>query len=726
MGLMGSIVVVLTGCGLLSTTPTLFPQNYDAVVSAPSLWTQLSPTGTAPAPRKEQASAYDATNDRLIIFGGTSTTQNYNDTWILTNASGNTGTESWVPLSTSGVTPSQRYSMVAGYNAINNILVVFGGVDNNNKIQMDLWLLTNANGLQIIVPTWSKLTMDGTPPSARYRMAGVYDETNDCLIFFGGGSYSSSTATLYDETWVIRNVTTSPSWSRLNPDGTLPPAIIDASAVYDAAGNRMIIFGGNTSTAYSPDPSGRTNDTWILSGANGIGGTPTWNQLNTLNKPPARSDHTAIFDGASQRMVVFAGTGSNNYVRSDVWVLTDLGETTCTWIEYDTGKPYPTSREYHSAVYAGGDKDSMVIFGGCTGGENLVNDVWVLKCANGIPVTPVSKIVIRGASTNLFRSYTMQLSAVATDASDNEIGGVLYTWSSSGAGVATVNSTGLVTGAGPGTATITVTGGGISGQYTITVIATSTTTPKSTSTIISTSTATPTFTTTTASKTTLIPSSIIPLTIDTRWQPSDAYIVVETDGTIHYQVTPQTLMAYGGSPLARYTWGKATGGRSFPPGITVDSFSGVLKGTGMALQEGTYTFDVEVSDGSRTVTAAFTITVEKYVKQSGPIPDPGPPTIILQQAQGMSTIPLVDGKAGQSYAASLYVAGGAPPYKWSVDPTSQSNFAFSGLTIDMSGGIVRGTISPSMSGQTITFSVIVGDNTGATAIPGPIYTIKVK
>jgi hypothetical protein len=158
----------------------------------------------------------------------------------------------------------------------------------------------------------------------------------------------------------------------------------------------------------------------------------------------------------------------------------------------------------------------------------------------------------------------------------------------------------------------------------------------------------------------------------------------------------------------------------------VDSFTGVLKGTGGALQEGTYTFDVEVSDGSRTATAAFTITVEKYVKQSGPVPDPGPPTIVLQQAQGMSTIPLVDGKAGQSYAASLYVAGGEPPYNWLVDPTNQSNFALSGLTIDMSGGIVRGTISPSMSGQTIKFSVIVRDNTGATVIPGPIYTINVK
>jgi hypothetical protein len=63
-----------------------------------------------------------------------------------------------------------------------------------------------------------------------------------------------------------------------------------------------------------------------------------------------------------------------------------------------------------------------------------------------------------------------------------------------------------------------------------------------------------------------------------------AYIIVDADGTIRYQVTPQTLMAYGGSPLARYTWGKPAGGR-FPPSGTIVDQLGVFKGTGGALTE---------------------------------------------------------------------------------------------------------------------------------------------
>jgi hypothetical protein len=245
----------------------------------------------------------------------------------------------------------------------------------------------------------------------------------------------------------------------------------------------------------------------------------------------------------------------------------------------------------------------------------------------------------------------------------------------------------------------------------------------------SSSPATPYTSTTKPTKTSIVlqAKSDIPLKIDTRWSMHTAYIIVGADGTIHYQVTPQALMAYGGSPLARYTWGKRAGGRFPPLGTIVDQL-GIFKGAGEALAEGNYTFDVEVSDGSQTATASFPLRVEKIVQKNGSIPEPVP-SAIFQQALGMGTIPLIDGKAGKTYAASLYVAGGVPPYSWFIDQTYQSNFALSGLTIDMAGGIVRGVISPAMSGQTIKFRVVVKDNTGDVAFTEPnsqIYTINVK
>jgi hypothetical protein len=223
--------------------------------------------------------------------------------------------------------------------------------------------------------------------------------------------------------------------------------------------------------------------------------------------------------------------------------------------------------------------------------------------------------------------------------------------------------------------------------------------------------------------------SFSPLTIDTRWNIYNAYIIQETNGTVHYQVTPQTLMAYGGSPLKQYNWSIPSGSRFPPAGITIDPFTGILKSSGGTLTEGNHSFDISVSDGSRLANAALTIIIKKYIKQSSKVPDPGPPEIIFQQALGIPTILLVEGKANQIYAASLYVAGGEPPYSWSLDPTYQSNIALSGLTIDSSACIVRGTISPTMSGQTIKFKVAVRDNKGNIALTEPknqVYSISVR
>jgi len=61
------------------------------------------------------------------------------------------------------------------------------------------------------------------------------------------------------------------------------------------------------------------------------------------------------------------------------------------------------------------------------------------------------------------------VSAAATDVNGFDIPGLSVSWSSSNAGVATVNAAGVVTAAANGTATITATSGGLSDQMTVTV-----------------------------------------------------------------------------------------------------------------------------------------------------------------------------------------------------------------------------------------------------------------
>jgi hypothetical protein len=201
-----------------------------------------------------------------------------------------------------------------------------------------------------------------------------------CLLFFGAG------------TLVVDNVYA--GWIELSPTGGPPTARgwPGTTAVRDPATNRMIIFAG----MYHNRNSGSwsiLNDTWVLTNANGLGGTPQWTQLSTAGSPPSRAGHSAVYDSTNNRMIIFDGCGGFcQPVRNDVWVLTNangLGGTP-TWIQLSpTGGP-PARRQNHIAVYDFAN-NRMIIFGGQNGSGNgnaTYGDVWILTNANGLGGTP--------------------------------------------------------------------------------------------------------------------------------------------------------------------------------------------------------------------------------------------------------------------------------------------------------------------------------------------------
>ena len=81
----------------------------------------------------------------------------------------------------------------------------------------------------------------------------------------------------------------------------------------------------------------------------------------------------------------------------------------------------------------------------------------------------VASIDITPRNPAIDSAATIQLSATARDFHDNVIPGAVFTWSSAPTFVATVSSTGLVTGMAPGTAVVTATSGGAFAADTITV-----------------------------------------------------------------------------------------------------------------------------------------------------------------------------------------------------------------------------------------------------------------
>jgi uncharacterized protein YjdB len=82
---------------------------------------------------------------------------------------------------------------------------------------------------------------------------------------------------------------------------------------------------------------------------------------------------------------------------------------------------------------------------------------------------PVAKVTVSPQAPTIAALSSTQLTATLTDANGNIVSNRVVSWSTSSAAIATVSSTGVVTGVLPGTATITATSEGKSGSTTVTV-----------------------------------------------------------------------------------------------------------------------------------------------------------------------------------------------------------------------------------------------------------------
>jgi hypothetical protein len=138
-------------------------------------------------------------------------------------------------------------------------------------------------------PTWTHFAAAGAGPiSVSGSQSTIYDSASDRLIVFGSFDITQPCCVLSNDTWVLVNATgPAPTWQKLTvsaPQG-LPPARIAHSAVYDPSTNRMIIFGGGQPNGFAFNPL--FYDVWVLTNANGSGGTAEWVQRFPSGGPPA-------------------------------------------------------------------------------------------------------------------------------------------------------------------------------------------------------------------------------------------------------------------------------------------------------------------------------------------------------------------------------------------------------------------------------------------------------
>jgi hypothetical protein len=284
-------------------------------------WKAAKPKGTPPAPRIGHSAVYDPGSNRMIVFGGGlgRSSPCENDVWVLTNANGEGGAEEWIQLNPAGSAPAPRIQHGSVYDPNTNTMIVYGGQDCFSTLYSDVWVLSHANGLGG-TPTWTQLAPAGTSPGARELTGCVtYDPTNNIMMVFGGVFDSA----YHNDVWVLSNANGTggtPIWSELSPSGTLPSPRGNNSTTYDPTTNSIILFGGEL---VGGQP---LSDVWVLSNANGLGGTPAWTQLNpsSLYFAEARYFHTGVYNPSTNKMTIFGGeidTTVSGVSTNDAWVI---------------------------------------------------------------------------------------------------------------------------------------------------------------------------------------------------------------------------------------------------------------------------------------------------------------------------------------------------------------------------------------------------------------------
>lgn len=342
--------------GYSNATFDLYNDTWGLSFSGVPTWTQLTPVGPLPAARTRSASIYDPLGDRMVIFGGDDTTAGFDplqdDVWALSLSI----TPAWTRLTESGPPPSLRDSHTAIADPLRDRMIVFGGFDYvDGDALNDVFAMSLADP-----PMWTRITPSGTPPPPRSGASSIYDPARDRMVMFGGYSLS--------DTWVLA-LAGAPAWTKLMPAGSLPSARQYLASIYDPVRDRMIIFGGFNSfsgVAY--------NNTWALS----LAGTPEWTQLFPSGGPPsARGGHSAIYDPIGDRIIVFGGRDASYNSLNDVWSLS-LGNPPA-WTQLTPAGAVPHVRTFHTAVYDEA-RARMVIFGGDDEYDYLSrDDVWALS-----------------------------------------------------------------------------------------------------------------------------------------------------------------------------------------------------------------------------------------------------------------------------------------------------------------------------------------------------------
>jgi len=302
-------------------------------------WECMNPT-TSPSPRHGHKMVYDAANDRIVLFGGVNY-MNYvyhDETWTY-----DLDRNRWTELDTL-TAPEARiwHSMV--YDSINERVMLFGGYQGDSPYYMnDTWTFETAT------ETWTHVATE-TAPSIRYYAMACFDDLKGVMVLFGG--YIDVSPYRSDETWEFN--ASSMIWTEAAPSSS-PVGRYGGTLVNLPGTGRSLLFGGYVGTS----PFYRTAVWWYNSSSS------SWSRTAT-NGPSGRLRHGMVYSPAAERFMLFGGRGYS--VRNDLWGFDPGSE------EWELlGADAPIARQGFGFVHDEVN-DRFILFGGYD--WEYFNDTW--------------------------------------------------------------------------------------------------------------------------------------------------------------------------------------------------------------------------------------------------------------------------------------------------------------------------------------------------------------
>lgn len=247
--------------------------------------------GATPPARWGAVLVWDPALSGLLLFGGRTSTQFYNDTWLL-SATG------WSLLPTSSAPTERAFSTGFWDGAQSRLLILDGGCATCSPggwfEYNDSWAFANG--------TWTNVTasIGPMPPRVQITYSG-WDPIDNQTILFGGQRLGGVCAD-FNSTWTYQN-----GWTEAAPT-TSPGTLVAGAAAWDGVDGFFLIYGGQDANCQV------THETWSY-----VHGE--WTNRTNLSSgvyPLDRCCNSMAYDPVQKLVVMFGGAAQVGYF-GDTW-----------------------------------------------------------------------------------------------------------------------------------------------------------------------------------------------------------------------------------------------------------------------------------------------------------------------------------------------------------------------------------------------------------------------